>query len=207
MFSQVYQDYTWRHHTDELVLYLTFDDGPIPDISDWVTEQLALFNAKGTFFWIGENVRKHAKLAHQILDEGHLVGNHTETHKNGWKTETKTYLKDFLQGQQTIAEYTGFQTKLFRPPYAKVRKSQARQILKSHEIVMMDIVAGDFDTTLEGAYCAEQVIKHAKPGSIVVFHDSVKAWDRLKVALPIVLKHFSEKGYKFRKLPEPEFYY
>lgn len=198
----LYPDYVWRYETEEPVLYLTFDDGPTPDVSEWVLEQLTAFNALGTFFMIGDNVQKYPDLAHQIIDGGHQIGNHTQNHYNGWKTDSKTYLRNVLQGQQTISEYTGIQTELFRPPYAKITQGQARQIQRSHEIIMMDVISLDYLPRLEGEYCAQQVIKHAGPGSIVVFHDSLKAWDRLQVALPEVLAHFALKGYRFEALGE-----
>lgn len=201
--QRYYPDYLWRIPTgNEKVLYLTFDDGPTPEISSWVLDQLEKYGARATFFLIGKNVKAHPELVHQLLDAGHRVGNHTENHLNGWKTPLKSYLKDSLQGQKTIQEYTGKRTTLFRPPYGKITNSQAIRILRSHQIVMMDVLSGDFDESMTAQQCASAVITKAIPGSIVLFHDSVKAWDRLEEALPQVLEHFLEKGYRFEALTE-----
>lgn len=184
-------------------LYLTFDDGPFPDITPWVLDQLAQYEAKATFFWVGEQVTRHPEIAHKVLDAGHAVGNHTHTHPDGRKTSTYSYLRDVLRGQQAIEEYTGYQARLFRPPHGRLTKAQREGIAQRHEIVMMDVISGDFDLGLSGATCADTVMKHARPGSIILLHDSEKAWPRLKTALPRIMEHFAKKGYSFAPHPDP----
>ena len=190
----------WRVATQEANLYLTFDDGPNPEITPWVLDQLAKYEAKATFFCIGKQVRQHVGLVHQILDQGHAIGNHTEHHLNGWRTGHKTYLKDILLAQQTIQEYTGRLPRLYRPPYGRMSLPQIHDVRQSHHIVMMDVISGDFDTSRSGADCAHTVIRFARPGSIILFHDSPKAWPRLEVALPEVLEHFAEAGFRFQAI-------
>ncbi|MEM7658262.1 MAG: polysaccharide deacetylase family protein [Bacteroidota bacterium] len=190
----------WRVDTHDPVLYLTFDDGPTPEITEWVLAQLAECEAKATFFCIGKNVRQHPHITHQILDQGHSIGNHTEHHLNGWRTAHKIYLRDILQAQQTIQEYTGTRTRLYRPPYGRMSMPQIHDVKRSHHIVMMDVISGDFDLKRNASDCAQTVIRYAKPGSIVLFHDSVKVWSRLEGALPKVLTHFADQGYCFKAL-------
>lgn len=178
-------------------IYLTFDDGPTPKISDWVMDELDKYKAKASFFVLGKNVEKYPEIVHRMIDNGHSIGNHTYMHKNGWETENKVYLRDFLKAQRVISEYTGYTTRLYRPPYGKISRGQARLIQRTHQIVMMDVISGDFDIRLNGEKCFEYVKKYAKPGSIILMHDSLKAEDRLRVSLPKILKYFSKKGYQF----------
>lgn len=195
-----YPEYRWRYETQEKVVYLTFDDGPTPRITDWVLEQLERYDARATFFMIGKNVQRYPEIAHRVIDAGHEIGNHTQNHPNGWKSEYRSYLKDVLQGHKTIAEYTGINTHLFRPPYAKITHTQARQLSRYCDIVMMDVISGDFDVHRSKENILHHAIKNTREGSIVVFHDSVKAWDRLSYALPLFLDHFSDMGYTFEAL-------
>lgn len=194
--------YRWRYETSEPVLYLTFDDGPTPEITEWVMDQLAAYCAKATFFLVGNNVPPNAGIVHELLDSGHRIGNHTQTHRDGYKSSLRAYLRDFLRCQQTIFEYTGYQARLFRPPYGRLTQTKARYIARTHEIVMMDVIAGDFDPTLTGEACFQHVASHARPGSIVLLHDSMKAWPRLSVALPLILSHFAQQGYRFEAIPQ-----
>ena len=198
--QRYYSNFLWSKSGKEKVLYLTFDDGPTPEVTPWVLEQLATYQAKATFFLIGDRVKQYPEIAHQILDAGHSVGNHTQHHVNGRKTPLRTYLKEVLEGQKTIREYTGRKTRLFRPPYGRITQPEALRVLQSHEIVMMDVISGDFDPSLTAEHCREIVIKKAGPGSIVVFHDSEKAWDRLKGSLPGILEYFGREGYYFKPL-------
>ena len=197
-----YSDYTWRFNTDKKAIYLTFDDGPTPEVTDWVLEQLKKYDAQATFFMIGKNVELYPDIAHRVIDANHTIGNHTQTHKNGWDTSTKAYLKDFLQGQKAIAEYTGYKTRIFRPPYGKITSDQAEAILPKNNIVMMDVLSGDFDTSLNGRNCYHNVIRNSKKGSIILFHDSIKAFERLHYALPRVLEYYHAKGFIFSSIPE-----
>lgn len=196
-----YSGYLWRYNTAEKVVYLTFDDGPTPDVTDWVLDVLSLYGAAATFFLIGKNVEKHPKLAHRIIDAGHVIGNHSYSHANGWKVKTKSYVRDVLRGKQIIQEYTGVQTQLFRPPYGRISQRQAGLIRRNDQIVMMDVLSGDFDTELTGESCFRNVTRHTKPGSIIVFHDSKKAQSRLEYSLPKTLEFLKENGYRFKSLP------
>lgn len=176
------------------VLYLTFDDGPHPIATPFVLDTLRKHGAKGTFFCIGKNVQEHPQLYRRILDEGHRTGNHTQRHVNGWKAKDADYLGDIGQAARSI------DTNLFRPPYGRISAFQASLLQKApfhYRIIMWDVLSADFDRELTPEKCARNVIRHARPGSIIVFHDSEKAYPRLEVALPAVLKHFGEKGYRF----------
>lgn len=188
----IFPNYRWRYPvTTEKVLYLTFDDGPIPVITPWVLDQLAQYDATATFFCVGANVQKHPAIYQQVIDAGHSIGNHTFNHLNGWKCSTKNYLENVAQCQEEL------QTKLFRPPYGKLKWGQARQLKKQYKIVMWDVIAGDFDPTIDGATCWNNILQHTTNGSIIVLHDSKKAWDRLQYVLPILLEHYTRLGFKF----------
>ena len=192
-----YPSLTWNRPRKEKVIYLTLDDGPIPDVTTFVLKTLKDFGAKGTFFCIGDNIRKHPELFEQIKAKGDQIGNHTFNHLKGWKTTDQVYLDNFSKCQELT------NTLLFRPPYGRIKKSQIsgiRSIFPDMQIIMWDVLSGDFDVDLSPEKCYENVVKHTRPGSIIVFHDSLKAFERLKFALPLVLKHFSEQGYRFANL-------
>ena len=182
------------------MLYLTFDDGPSPRVTEWVLDQLKAYEAQATFFVLGKNVKAHADIVHNIIDAGHAIGNHGYAHPNGWKTPFHAYLKDFLKGQQAIREYTGYHTELFRPPYGRITHKQALHIKRTHQIVMMDVMAGDFDPKLTPGQATQNVLSHAKGGSIVCLHDSEKAWPRLREALPRILEHYTAEDFQFAPL-------
>lgn len=201
LIRQYYNRYIWQMDADEKKLFLTFDDGPTPKITEWVLKQLEQYEAKASFFLIGDKVRKYPEIVHQLIDAGHSLGNHTQNHIRGRKTDNKRYLKNFLLAQKTITEYSGYRTDLFRPPYGSINNLQAEKILQTHRIIMMDVISGDFDRKRSPETCAHKVIKHARAGSIVLFHDSEKAWPRLQTALPLVLEHFSKAGYLFEEIP------
>lgn len=187
--------YVWRIPTSEKVLYLTFDDGPIPEVTPWVLDELASHDAKATFFCIGRNSAAHPDILARIRSAGHGLGNHTWDHPRGRTTPLSTYLENVQRAQ----EWT--RTPAFRPPYGSLTRSQATAIRRKHRIVLWDVLSRDYDTRLDGERCARNVIAHAEPGSIVVFHDSRKAEPRLRVALPAVLDHFSGRGFHFAPLP------
>jgi len=177
------------------VLYLSFDDGPHPQITPWVLDQLKEFGAKAIFFCIGDNVRQFPEVYERILREGHLVGNHTMNHWNGWKVGSEKYLHNVWEAKALIDSV------YFRPPYGKMNGFQEKALLnKGFEIVMWTVLSGDFDEQLAPERCAHQVILAAQPGDIVVFHDSEKAYPRLKIALPKILQHFKSSGYEFHHL-------
>ena len=182
----------WAFSKTSHTIYLTFDDGPIPEVTPWVLDVLKGFNAKATFFFIGDNVRKHPDLFKRIVDEGHTLGNHTYHHLKGTKTKTEAYLKDVVAFEGT----TNQPVQWFRPPYGKMRAAQARGIQKrGYTIVMWSILSYDWDSGVSEEQCLENVQKHLSPGSIVVFHDSLKAEKNLRYALPRVLESIREKGW------------
>lgn len=194
----IYRSCIWRKPTEDKVLYLTFDDGPHPEATPFVLDQLTKFNAKASFFCIGKNVQLFPEIYAAIITAGHTVGNHTQNHMNGWENKTDHYIADIQEASKLI------HSNLFRPPYGRTRFSQIKA-LRLHpslpqQIVMWDVLSGDFDKTITGDQCAQNVIQHAGPGSIIVFHDSAKAMDRLHIALPKVLAHFSKLGYQFKAL-------
>ncbi len=185
-------------------LYLTFDDGPTPGITDWVLDILDAYQAKASFFVVGQQAQQHPILLREVLKRGHAVGTHTQHHLNGWKTDSVTYLKDVQAGNESITEVLKstspeYQPRLFRPPYGRLRSRDARKIT-GQQIVMWNVLASDWSDTLSVEQVAARVIDNGRDGSIVVFHDSLKAEPRVKGALPMVLEHFAEKGYRFGKL-------
>jgi len=186
--------YTWRVPTTEKTLYLTFDDGPIPVVTPWVLETLRTYAAKATFFCVGDNVQKHPEVFQQVISEGHAVGNHTFNHLNGWKTDTNTYLENVAQCSRV------FNSKLFRPPYGRLRPQQLKALKSEYQIVMWDILSGDFSQKISGDTCLQQVMQYARPGSIVVLHDSLKAERNLRYVLPRVLEGLGGEGFRFEAL-------
>lgn len=182
----------WKIKTEQKKIFLTFDDGPVPEITPQVLEILKKYNAKATFFCVGDNVRKHPEVYNQIIEAGHAIGNHTFNHLNSWKTSSKDYLDNIEKSEEYIS------TKLFRPPYGKLRLSLIKKLNNNnYKIIMWKILSGDFDKKISNLKCLDNVIDNANKGSIVVFHDSIKAQDRLFYALPRVLEHFSKLGFEF----------
>jgi peptidoglycan/xylan/chitin deacetylase (PgdA/CDA1 family) len=197
-FRKFYQGRIWNIPTDEKILYLTFDDGPHPEATSFVLEQLKKYNAKATFFCVGKNVKENFSLYERIISEGHKVGNHTYNHLNGWKTDDKIYIEDIAKAAKII------DSDLFRPPYGRITKFQIKAISgnKLHlKTIMWDVLSGDFDPSVNGENCYLNVINNAKPGSIIVFHDSLKSFTTLEEALPRILKYYTEKEYRFAILP------
>ncbi|MEI8109636.1 MAG: polysaccharide deacetylase family protein [Chitinophagia bacterium] len=196
--QKIYSQLYWRMPNTERNLYLTFDDGPHPLATTFVLDQLDKYQAAGSFFCVGENAQKHPELLNRIQQQGHLLGNHTMHHVNGWKVSDELYLQDIEAAAAWLP--TGW----FRPPYGRIRFRQ-QKLLQSRmpecKVMMWDVLSGDFDQQLTGQQCAANVIRNAGAGSVVVFHDSTKAWDRLQVALPLVLEHFSKEGYQMKALP------
>lgn len=183
----------------EPAIYLTFDDGPHPDITPFVLDELKKYEAHASFFCIGKNVTANPAIYERILAEGHAVGNHTHNHFNGWKTDNHSYYANILKAARHIKGYN------FRPPYGRIKISQARKLsTKKHKwrIYMWDVLSGDFDISLTPEQCLENVIQHMEPGSIVVFHDSEKAFPRMQYALPRVLAYCREQRWGVKSLPE-----
>ncbi len=188
--------YVWRIPSAEPTLYLTFDDGPIPGVTPWVLDILQQYQAKATFFCVGDNVRKHPAIYHRIVAEGHAVGNHTYNHLNGWKTDARVYIHNVRHCLRLVP------SKLFRPPYGRIMPRQRAFLQRHFRIVMWDVLSGDFDPKITARQCLENVLKNAESGSIVVLHDSLKAEPHLRVVLPEVLEYYAKAGYVFRAIPD-----
>lgn len=196
--QKLYPECLWNIKTSDKILYLTFDDGPHPVITPYVLDLVKQYNAKVTFFCIGNNVTKYSSVFQTILSDGHSVGNHTYDHFNGWKISDSLYLQNILNAKDVIPG------NLFRPPYGRITKFQIKQLSTQKynlQTVMWSVLSGDFDEKLSSENCLLNVIRNAKAGSIVVFHDSEKAFEKLKYALPRVLDFFSERGYTFSSIP------
>lgn len=208
--KRLFPKYTWNMSTEEQVLYLTFDDGPTPIITPWTLETLDKYQAKATFFCIGNNIETHPEIFLKTVEKGHTVGNHTYNHPQGWKTSTKVYLESVQQTQDIIdfqLQKSEVKTdklaikKLFRPPYGKITKSQGRSLMAlDYIIIMWSVLAVDWSDNTSKEQALKNVIKNAKNGSIVVFHDSEKASENMQYALPRVLEYFSKKGYTFKAI-------
>jgi len=197
--KKIYDSYTWSISVKDKILYLTFDDGPHPEATPFVLKELKKHNILATFFCIGKNVVAYPDIYDQIIREGHSIGNHTYNHLNGWKTNNDDYLNDIALAANEIDSY------LFRPPYGRITSFQAKQLKtvmkgKEPKVIMWDVLSGDFDTSCSPQQCLANVLFASVPGSIIVFHDSEKAFPRLEYALPRVLQYFSEKGYLFKPL-------
>lgn len=184
----------WRIQTMHPKLYLTFDDGPHPEITPWILDMLKQANAKATFFCIGKNIERYPEFFQRIIHDGHAAGNHTWNHLHAFKVSTQEYINEVKKTDHLV------KTNLFRPPYGKLTPGLYRRLRKTHRIVMWDVLSGDFDPSVSGEVCAQRVIKHSQPGSIIVFHDSNKSWPRLQVALPQVIHYFQQKGFRFLSL-------
>ena len=186
----------WKIPGEPGKIFLTFDDGPIPEITPKVLDILARYNAKATFFCVGDNVAKHPEVFQQIVDAEHATGNHTFHHLNGWKTSVEEYIKDVNKCKILVESH------LFRPPYGRIRLSALKRLSKEYDIIMWSVLTGDYDKALTPEKVLKSALDHTVDGSIVVFHDSLKAADNLFFALPRFLEHFSEKGYIFECITE-----
>ncbi|HEY9170608.1 MAG TPA: polysaccharide deacetylase family protein [Lutibacter sp.] len=196
-----FRNWVWSLSSKEKVLYLTFDDGPTPEITEWTLNELKKYEAKATFFCIGKNITDHPKILQKIRAENHSVGNHTNNHLNGWKTKTDVYLQNIEEAEKYFKENPKSKIqnlKLFRPPYGKLTLSQSRKIRKmGYKIIMWDVLSADFDPKVSCEKCFENVIRNIQNGSIIIFHDSHKASEKLKFVLPKVLEYYSYLGYRF----------
>ena len=200
--QRLYPERIWAFPASTNSVYLTFDDGPIPEVTSWVLDELKKYNAKATFFCIGENVKKHPEIFQRILTEGHSVGNHTFNHLNGAKTETLAYIENVERCHEAINSKFKIQnSKLFRPPYGKITSKQAKILQqKGFKIVMWNILSYDYDANVSEEKCLQNVLKNIKPGSVIVFHDSLKAVKNLRYVLPKVLEFIGRSGLLYGKI-------
>jgi peptidoglycan/xylan/chitin deacetylase (PgdA/CDA1 family) len=190
----------WRVLGEEKVIYLTFDDGPIPGPTEFVVEQLKRHHAKATFFCIGDNVRKYPLIFKKVLADGHAIGNHTFNHLKGWSTSNQRYFENINQCNAQLTTHNLKLTTLFRPPYGRITNSQIRALKSQYQIVMWDVLTHDYSNNISSQQCLKGSVNAVRPGSIIVFHDSVKAERNLTYVLPKFLEHFSNHGYKFKSL-------
>ncbi|MBA4053458.1 MAG: polysaccharide deacetylase family protein [Marivirga sp.] len=203
----IYPTLTWRIPTTKKELFLTFDDGPVPGPTEFVLDTLENFNAKATFFCIGDNIKKYPDVFRRIISQGHAVGNHTLNHLNGWKTKTEIYLENFQRCNREIhAASAGLSvpesaTVLFRPPYGRITRNQINA-LSDFRIVMWDVLSVDYNSRLAADKCLNNTIRATRTGSIIVFHDSYKAERNLTSVLPVFMRHFSALGFEFKSLSQ-----
>ncbi len=190
----LYPDARWHETTSDKVLYLTFDDGPTEEVTNFVLGQLEKYNAKATFFCLGFNADNNPSILSEIIDKGHSVGNHSYSHPNGFKTKIDRYLEDVNDANEVL------KAKLFRPPYGKMKLRQYKNLKNRFNIIMWDVMPGDFDVSIDGDKCFSNVVEGAKRGSIIVLHDTQQAFPRLKYVLPKLLEYYTKLGYTFDKL-------
>ena len=196
--KKIFNNLVWDIPNSDKKIYLTFDDGPIPKVTEWVLDLLKSEEIKATFFCIGDNIKKHPEVYKRILSEGHQTGNHTFNHLNGWKTNTKSYLENFKLCKTEDLKLNTEHSFLFRPPYGKIKPSQSKTIRQlGYKIIMWDVLSYDFDSTISAEECLENVISNTEQGSIIVFHDSLKAEKNLKYALPKAIQILKNKGFVF----------
>jgi len=184
----------WQVKTNEKVLYFTFDDGPIPELTPKALKILDKYNAKATFFMVADNVRKHPDVYQQVMDAGHAIGNHSYNHVKGWKLSNEEYYSNIAKASDLL------NTKLFRPPYGQISPSQAKHLAKDYNIIMWSVLSGDYDKNTSPEQCFNNILRKAKNGSIIVMHDNLKAEENMLFALEESLKHFSQLGYRFDSL-------
>jgi peptidoglycan/xylan/chitin deacetylase (PgdA/CDA1 family) len=192
--KKLYPKAVWKINTTEKIIYLTFDDGPIPELTEWVIDELNKYNAKATFFCVGANIIKNPSIFNRIISEGHQVANHTMYHSKGFKSTVKDYLAEVNDCKRLI------QNNLFRPPYGQLKRSQYKALINNkYKIVFWDVISYDYEK-ITSEQCAKNVLSHTKNGSIVLFHDNIKAEKKLKYTLPLFLKHFANLQFEFKAL-------
>lgn len=189
-----YKDSLWRMSKTEQSIYLTFDDGPIPELTPWVLDILKEYGVKATFFCVGDNIVKNPAIFERILQDGHQVGNHTFNHMKGWKVTKAIYLENVAKCQSLS------KTNLFRPPYGRIKQNQYKLLAKDYKVVFWDVLTYDYDKFTTAKKCLDNSIKYTRNGSIIVFHDNIKAQKNLKFALPQYIEHFLKLNYKFATL-------
>jgi peptidoglycan/xylan/chitin deacetylase (PgdA/CDA1 family) len=192
----IHPEVIWNKNRNVKTVYLTFDDGPTPIVTARVLEILDQYKIKATFFCIGKNVEKHPDIFASILERGHTVGNHTMQHLNGWKTSKNNYLSDVYLASQTI------KSTIFRPPYGKIKPNQLTALQNTFKIVMWDVITYDYNQTVSAEFCLNQVKRFVQNGSIIVFHDSIKAQSNMLNALPQSIEYLIGAGYEFSALDE-----
>lgn len=184
----------WIGDGSERQVYLTFDDGPVPGVTDFVLNELGKRGQKATFFMVGDNLRKYPTLGKEVLDAGHRIGNHTYHHLNGWKTDNEHYLKNIEAFDMELGTSLGIQTDLFRPPYGLMKNLQAKKVLETKKLIMWNVLSGDYDPALDTPRILSKSIQNTHPGSIILFHDQMKTKDAIREVLPDYLDFLVGKG-------------
>jgi peptidoglycan-N-acetylglucosamine deacetylase len=202
LLQQLFPQFTWRKAPSSPTVYLTFDDGPVPEVTEFVLEQLRDHGAKATFFCVGDNLRKHPAVAERVVREGHALANHTFHHLSGWETPPAAYLENIRDCDRQLEAIRGEEKRktLFRPPYGKISRKQMHMLRPEYELVMWDVLSYDFDASLSPPQCLDKTLAGTRPGSIVLFHDSLKAAPNLTYVLPRYLERLSGIGYTFAAL-------
>jgi peptidoglycan/xylan/chitin deacetylase (PgdA/CDA1 family) len=196
--KRLFSGFVWDMPGTGKTVYLTFDDGPVPQATPWVLQVLREHNIKATFFCIGDNIRKYPQTLQQVIADGHTIGNHTFNHLNGWQNPYGDYINNFDKCEAVIAQHVPQPAKLFRPPYGKIKSAQAKAIRKKgYKIIMWDVLSADFDQTITPQKCLDNVLQNVQPGSIIIFHDSIKASANLTYALPQAIAWLKKEGYQF----------
>lgn len=203
--KMIFSDLIWDIPNKEKKIYLTFDDGPTPEITEWVLAELEKHNAKATFFCIGKNIAAHPEIFYKVIEKGHYIGNHTYNHLNGWKATTNEYLENFELCEAAISnqrsKIKNLKSKIFRPPYGKIKTAQAKKLRQQgYKIIMWDVLSADFDQTISKEECLNNVINNTQSGSIIVFHDSIKAFKNLEYVLPRALEYLARNNYSFETI-------
>jgi len=199
--QQLFPFLKWKVNASEKVIYPTFDDGPIPELTGEILQILNHFNAKATFFCVGDNIRKYPNLFQSILNNNHSVGNHTFNHLKAWQSSHEDYLDNVRRCQDQIEKYSPNAPKLFRFPYGQFDLKLANKLkAQGYELIMWDVLSKDYNDSISAERILQKSIKYSGNGSIIVFHDNLKAKDKILQFLPLYLKHFSDIGYKFKKL-------
>ncbi len=191
LLRKIYPRCVWRMPANNNKIYLTFDDGPVPEVSPWVLDVLKHYKVKATFFCVGDNVKKHPEIYERILTEGHQVGNHTYNHIKGLRSANNDYFENVQQCHELV------NSRLFRPPYGQIKHSQQNYLAKKFRVIMWDVLSYDYSHLVSKEKCLNNVIKNTRNGSIIVFHDSVKAYPNLQFALPRAIEYLQDKRFRF----------
>ncbi|MDQ2179603.1 polysaccharide deacetylase family protein [Marinifilum sp. D714] len=188
---RLFPDFVWRYNSGEKKVYLTFDDGPIPESTMWTLDLLKEKGIKATFFCVGDNVRKYPNLYRRIVEEGHAIGNHTHNHLKGWYINTQKYVENVIMASEFI------DSKLFRPPYGLIKRSQARYLQTDYKIIMWDVLSGDYRQDISPERCYRDVMEKVRPGSILLFHNHLKSEKNMRYTIPRLIDELHAQGYEF----------
>ncbi len=197
---KIFNEMIWHMSREESVIYLTFDDGPVPGVTDFVLDQLAKRGMLATFFMVGDNVGKSPQLAAEVFEAGHAIGNHTYHHVDGFRTPDKKYFEEIQLCQDEISSVTGISPSLFRPPYGKITRKQLEEVKQHYKIVMWDVITGDYDPDQSFHKCLTKTKEHTKKGSVILFHDQQKTEKVIKAVLPDFLEYIQDQGFETGKL-------